>query len=256
MKKCNFWAILGTLTVSAAFWACSTATLPPIPDFDDDEVAEVTDESSDSKAEATSSSNKSSSEKASSSSQKQDASSSSAKETASSDSKEPESSSSIDTASSSSEEPKSSSSEEKVESSSTAEKVESSSSAEPEAGVSSSSEHKVPEKATEQNTQSISNRKDVMEEVTESPSDIKEMIESEELVKSDSLVFNENDLNFEKNDYYCYDAENEGWYKISGSKWKGFIAGLIDWWNKLINGERYFDYSKVCDEIYIKAKSK
>lgn len=237
MKKRNFWAIFGVLTVSAAFWACSTPTLPAIPVSEDEEIAEI---SSDSQTEASSSESKPA--EASSSSKTQESSSSDTqKEDSQSSSSAVESSSSQEPASSA-QEPESSSS---VEVSSSSEVVES-----------SSSEHKVPEKATDKNTQAITKREDVMESPTESASEIEEMIESEELVKSDSLVFNEKDLNFETNDYYCYDAENEGWYKISGSKWKGFIAGLIDWWNKLINGERYFDYSKVCDEIYIKAKSK
>lgn len=71
------------------------------------------------------------------------------------------------------------------------------------------------------------------------------------IVKVDSLKIESDSLDFENNEYLCK-APDGSWYRINENKIKTFWKLLWNGIVKLFTGHNWYDFRKVCDEIYIR----
>ncbi|MCQ2091275.1 MAG: hypothetical protein MJY85_01205 [Fibrobacter sp.] len=168
----------------------------------------------------------------------------------SSSEEEVSSSSEEEEVSSSSEEEVSSSSEEEVVSSSSEDVVEESSSSE-EVVVSSSSEDVLPDKVKDKDSVVVVEKEDVGTKVEES--ELPEDLAEGDSLTGDDLFVKEDDLNFDKNEYYCKTPDGD-WYVLEGSKYSSLWARFLNFIAILFTGKSWLDYSKVCDVIYVHPK--
>lgn len=152
--------------------------------------------------------------------------------------------------SSSSEEEVSSSSEEEEVSSSSEDVVEESSSSE-EVVVSSSSEDVLPDKVKDKDSVVVVEKEDVGTKVEES--ELPEDLAEGDSLTGDDLFVKEDDLNFDKNEYYCKTPDGD-WYVLEGSKYSSLWARFWNFISILFTGKSWLDYSKVCDVIYVHPK--
>lgn len=252
----------------------------------DEDGDEVKSSSSKKKEEAKSSSSSkkkeaSSSSKPASSSAKKDSSSStkdSTDTTVSSSSKQdssatkPASSSSVKESSSSKKEEASSDSEAEAKSSSSKknphipgiedpdenEVTSSSSSSEkaeiPPAPESSSSSKQKPN-SSDATVVDESQRDSTMDKLTDEEKDLLDsLINSGDtsLTQIDSVV-NHDTLDFDNNEYLCK-APDGNWYRLNENKTKTFWKKFWDLVVLILTGHHYYDYTQVCDEIYMRPK--
>lgn len=164
-------------------------------------------------------------------------------------------SSAVEVSSSSEEESSSSaieSSSEEAESSSETAESSSEIAESSESEVSSSSEVSVPDKVSAKDTVVTVSEEDVGSKVE--ASDLPENLTSGDSLVGDDLYVGEDDLDFDKNDYYCQTPDGE-WYVLEGSKYDNFWAKLVDILTVLFTGESWLDYSEACDVIYVHPKS-
>lgn len=128
--------------------------------------------------------------------------------------------------------------------------------------VSSSSEKPVVSSSSEakkDTTQVIeeSERAESMDPITSSAQhEIEKLIQQGDsaIVKVDSLVLDKQDMDFDQNEYLCK-APDGSWYKLREKKFKGTLAALWDLIYTWITGNHYYDFTNVCDELYIRPKS-
>lgn len=71
------------------------------------------------------------------------------------------------------------------------------------------------------------------------------------ITKVDSLKIDADSLDFENNEYLCK-APDGSWYRINENKIKTFWKLLWNGIVKLFTGHNWYDFRKVCDEIYIR----
>ena len=90
-----------------------------------------------------------------------------------------------------------------------------------------------------------------------------ELKEIEELIENgDSTVteienpdkVNTDDLDFDNNEYYCK-APDGSWYRLKENKAKTFWKLLWDITVYIFTGHHWYDFTNVCDEMYMRPKS-
>ena len=72
------------------------------------------------------------------------------------------------------------------------------------------------------------------------------------LTQIDSVV-NHDTLDFDNNEYLCK-APDGSWYRLNENKTKTFWKKFWDFLYLLFTGRHYYDYTQVCDEIYMRPK--
>lgn len=72
-------------------------------------------------------------------------------------------------------------------------------------------------------------------------------IDSPDKVESDSL-------DFDNNDYYCKTPDGS-WYRLKENKAKTFWKLLWDFTVYIFTGRHYYDFTKVCEELYMRPKN-
>ena len=82
---------------------------------------------------------------------------------------------------------------------------------------------------------------------------IEELIDSGDssIIKLDSMVVNPDTLDFDNNEYLCK-APDGTWHKLSKNKFLSWIQRVIDFFSVLITGKHLYDFTEVCDEMYIR----
>ena len=73
------------------------------------------------------------------------------------------------------------------------------------------------------------------------------------ITKIDSLVVDKDSLDFDNNDYFCK-APDGSWYRLNESKAKTFWKLLWDLTVYIFTGRHYYDFTKACDELYMRPK--
>lgn len=92
--------------------------------------------------------------------------------------------------------------------------------------------------------------------------DSNEQKEIEDLINSgdssitqiDSLKIESDSLDFENNDYYCK-APDGSWYRLKENSAKTFWKILWDITVYIFTGHHYYDFTKVCEELYMRPKN-
>lgn len=72
------------------------------------------------------------------------------------------------------------------------------------------------------------------------------------LVKIDSVV-SKDTLDFVHNDYLCK-APDGSWYRIKDNVFKSFLLIIIDIFYHAVTGNHLYNFTQVCDEIYMRPK--
>ena len=72
------------------------------------------------------------------------------------------------------------------------------------------------------------------------------------LTQIDSVV-NHDTLDFDNNEYLCK-APDGSWYRLNENKTKTFWKKFWDLVVWILTGHHYYDYTQVCDEIYMRPK--
>ena len=73
------------------------------------------------------------------------------------------------------------------------------------------------------------------------------------ITKLDSLVVDKDSLDFDNNDYFCK-APDGSWYRLNESKAKTIWKLLWDLTVYIFTGRHYYDFTKACDELYMRPK--
>ena len=225
------------------------------------EKAETKAKSSSSKKEAKSSSSKKENKEKAEDAESKDKSSSSVKDD---DSKVSSSSKADDK-----EEAKSSSSARKIRvpgiedpdevtpaSSSSKEKDKSSSSVKEQAKSSSSNKEAVKD-TIDKDTTSVIKDNNEMDKLDSNEQEILDSLISSgdtSITKIDSLVIDKDSLDFDNNEYLCK-APDGNWYRLNESKAKTFWKLLWDLTVYIFTGHHYYDFTKACDELYMRPKN-
>ena len=257
----------------------------------DDEPAVDEDEnkatsSSSKKTEKASSSSKKSSVSSSSKKKTKTSSSSKKSSVSSSSKKAPSESSAADSTTAKSSSSKKESSSSKIESSDSAEAKRSSSSARKikvpgtedntPSKTSSSSQEKSPDSKTEssssekvlppssssvkghsKDTTTVLTEKDKEENMDPLDSTEQSIIENliengdSSIIKLDSMVVNPDTLDFDHNEYLCK-APDGTWHKLSKNKFLSWLQRFFDFLSVLFTGKHLYDFTEVCDEMYIR----
>ena len=74
------------------------------------------------------------------------------------------------------------------------------------------------------------------------------------ITKIDSLVIDKDSLDFDNNEYLCK-APDGNWYRLNESKAKTFWKLLWDLTVYIFTGHHYYDFTKACDELYMRPKN-
>jgi hypothetical protein len=83
--------------------------------------------------------------------------------------------------------------------------------------------------------------------------EIEDLIDSGDssIIKIDSLVVNPDTLDFDHNEYLCK-APDGTWHKLSKNKFITWLHRVIDFFSVLFTGRHLYDFTEVCDEMYIR----
>lgn len=84
-------------------------------------------------------------------------------------------------------------------------------------------------------------------------STIEQLIESGDttIIKLDSMVVNPDTLDFDHNEYLCK-APDGTWHKLSKKKFLSWVEVILDVLSVWFTGKHLYDFTEVCDEMYIR----